>query len=260
MAFGEPPAIFIGQQLAVKKGRRRPFQRAVEQQLPRGTHEQIGAANDLGYSHGRIIRHTGELIRRNIVRPPDHEIAKIPAGDESLGPEMLIVKFNFLPVRDPEAPGILIPAGGRHGPPATGAGIDGFIIAMGGGYGGLNIFAGAGAGINPIVRAQRFQSGAIRIHPFTLIIGTEMPAAIRTLLPVQAKPAQIFDHSRNEFGPAAGAIQILVSQYQNATVLARPFLRSPESARMAKMHKAGRRRGEPPAIPRRDRSSSGLDI
>ena len=84
MAFGQPAAGVIDQQFTVIKGRWRQSQRAIKQQLSCGAYEQIRAPHHLGNAHGRVIRHASELIGRDIIRPPDHKIAKIPPGHETL--------------------------------------------------------------------------------------------------------------------------------------------------------------------------------
>ena len=257
MALGEPSPGFIRQQFAMKKGGGAQVQRPVKQPLPRRAYEQIRSPHDLGNAHRRIIRDAGQLIRRDIVRPPDHKIAKIPAGHEPLRTEPLIQKFNPLPVRHPEAPGKWRPPARRPGSLATCARIDRLIIAMGCRYGGLYVFARAGAGVNPITGTQFFQNGAIALHSRTLVVRAKRAATIRTFAPLQAEPTQILNHRRHILRPAAAPIQILVPQNQGPAALPASFLGGPERPRMTEVHKAGRRRCQPPAIARRGRRTGG---
>ena len=104
MAFGQPDALFVGHQRAVKElGRWHP-KRSMQQQLSGGGREQIGAAHHLRDPHRRVVHHDGKLVSRNPIVPPDDEIAKVLARDESLRPEMAINERNALAIRLAETP------------------------------------------------------------------------------------------------------------------------------------------------------------
>src|SRR5437867_11950240 len=100
MALGEPDAACVGHQGTVKEGGRGKAERAIEQKLPRGGCEQIGAADDFRDSHGGIVHHNRELIGGNIVVPPNDEIAEISSGNEVLLALATIHETNDLAVRD----------------------------------------------------------------------------------------------------------------------------------------------------------------
>ena len=90
MAFGKTNAGFVGRQRTVIKVWRLQPERAVKQKLTGRGQKQISAPDDFGDSHRGVVRDHGELLRRHIVVPPDHEIAKIFAGDELLRSEMAV--------------------------------------------------------------------------------------------------------------------------------------------------------------------------
>ncbi len=102
--FGQPFAIFIQHQFAMKKFRQRQTQGAIKQNLPRGADQQIRAANNFGNFHCRIVHDARELIRGNVVVPPDNEIAKIFSGDKFLFAEIFVVKRNCFAVGNAETP------------------------------------------------------------------------------------------------------------------------------------------------------------
>lgn len=113
--FGQPLALFIHHQCAMKKFRRRQFQRAVKQQLPRRAHQQIRASHDLGDLHHRVVHDAGQLIRRNFIPVPpgpDHKVAEILARHKCLRAEMPVPERNRFAIGNTEAPGEV---GGRVG-------------------------------------------------------------------------------------------------------------------------------------------------
>ena len=102
--FGQALTFFIQHQCAVKKFRRRQTQRPIKQQLPRRARQQIRAAHDLGDLHRRVVNNAGELIRRNIIVPPHHKIAKVLSGHEFLFAVISIGEGNGLAVRNAKTP------------------------------------------------------------------------------------------------------------------------------------------------------------
>ena len=80
-------------------------ERAIQQDLPRGAHEQIRPTHDFRDLHLRIIHHARELISRNVIIAPDHEVAEIFARDKSLFAEIFIMKGDAFTIRNAETPG-----------------------------------------------------------------------------------------------------------------------------------------------------------
>src|SRR5438045_917321 len=95
-----------------------------------------------------------------------------------------------------------------------------------------NILPRAVAWINEATTMKSFEGASVMLLTFTLRIGCKHATYIGTLRPRQSKPAQILQHCGNEFGPAARAVQIFISEDQRATAGPCPFLRDPESPRM----------------------------
>ena len=104
MALREPQPRFISHQIAMVVRRNRQAERTDQEQLPSGRLQQIGTAHDFRDLHGSVIGDHGELIRRNIVAPPNHEVAEIVPCDITLRALMKIVECDLLIVRNPEAP------------------------------------------------------------------------------------------------------------------------------------------------------------
>jgi hypothetical protein len=104
MPLGQSSARFIAQQGTMKKCRWFQIQRPVKQDLPRRAHQQVFTAYHLGDLHGRVVEYTGELIRRNVVMPPDDKITKMPAGDELLWPKIPVGERNNFTVRNAKTP------------------------------------------------------------------------------------------------------------------------------------------------------------
>ena len=84
--------------------RRGQVQGAIEQQLPESRAKQIGSAHHFGDALGGVIHYHCELVSGNIVLSPNHEIAKVNAGDRVLRTGRLIEKLPRFPFRDAETP------------------------------------------------------------------------------------------------------------------------------------------------------------
>jgi len=84
--------------------RGRQIQSAVEQELAGGGFEQVFAADDFGDAHGGVIHDDGELIRGDVVVPPDDEVAEVLPGNQLLGAVTTVCERNDLPIRHLKPP------------------------------------------------------------------------------------------------------------------------------------------------------------
>jgi hypothetical protein len=100
----EPYTSVVCHQWRVKERRDLNSKRAIEESLTGGGNKQVGSADDLRDSHGRVIRDHGELIGWNIVVSPDDEVSEILSSVELLWAEAAIVEADDLAVRNLEAP------------------------------------------------------------------------------------------------------------------------------------------------------------
>ena len=252
MTFGQPFTFFIQHQFAMKKFRRRQTQRTIKQNLPRRAHEQIRAAHNFGNFHRRVVNDTSKLIRRNIIVPPDDEIAKIFSGDEFLFTKISICERNRFTVGNAKAPvefGRWEIGVGRWKFCPTSAGINRLVtFRVRRSHGLLDVSARAGAGINEIPRAQFFQTVAIKFHPPALIVRRELPADVRSFAPFKTEPAQVFNHFRDEFHFETRRVQIFISQNQFAADFSRALLCDPKSFRVTEVQITRRRWREASAI------------
>lgn len=250
VALGEADAGVVGHQGTVVEMRWRGFQSAVEQELAGGAHEQVGAANDFGDVHGNIVHDAGELIGRDIVVAPDDEVAEVFPGNELLRAEVGIVESDGLAIGNAKTPVEF--AAGELGflQVAASAWVNGFVVVIGvrGADSGLEVFARAGAGIH---EASLFQSGdgvAVERVALALIVGCERAADVRAFLPIEAEPAEVFEHGGDELHFAAGVVDVFVAEDEDAAVGPGAFQHGPESSRVAEMEIAGWRRGNPAAV------------
>lgn len=247
----------------MKEPRNRPLQRTVEQDLPGGAHQQVRAANNLRNFHRRVINHTSQLVRRNIVVPPDYEIAKIGPGFKRLHATTSIVKRNILPVGHPKSPTHSGQGPGRDRLRsarrvcnnrwwplvAAGSRIQEFILAHMRCAGGLmNVFPGARARINETALPQYLKCRPIIVHPLALHVRLFRPTNIGTFPPAQAKPAHVIEHRLNKMRAAAGGIEIVHSQHQHTVVRPGAFLGCPERPCVAEVQQPGRRGCDPPPV------------
>jgi hypothetical protein len=89
----------------------------------------------------------------------------------------------------------------------------------------------------------------VLVAPFTLSVRTECPTNIRSFLPTNPEPVQILEHCIGELRFRPLWIQILISQNQDTTGIARSRIRRPESSGMAHMQQSRRRGSNAPPIP-----------
>jgi len=104
MPLGQAVPLVVGEQGAVEKGGWSPAEGAIEQQLPRGGKEEIGAADDFGDLHFMVIDHHGELVGGEIVVTPHDEIAEVCAGRELLVSEVSVDEADGFTVGNTKTP------------------------------------------------------------------------------------------------------------------------------------------------------------
>ncbi len=240
----------IAHQVAMKiSGSQKP-ERLKEQPLTGGAHEQISPAHRLGYLHGRIIHHAGQLISGKIVLPPDHKIAKIFARRELLLPIIGILKGNDFSIRNAKTPTKFWRRLGGFWPLPAGAGINEFItlLLVRSAQRLLDVFSGTGTRVDKSARPKFLKRRAIHGQPLALIIGTKITANVRAFTPLKSKPAQIFEHGGFKPRSDATRIQILISENQATARILGAGLSNPECSSMAQMQIPRRRRRQSATI------------
>lgn len=241
----------IAYQLTVKIARNGECEGAQQQQLPGRRLQQILAPHYLGDAHGDVIDCNRELIRWNAVTPPDEKIAEIAACYGALLAEIQVDKTYFFAVRNAKPP---VHSRGpeeasRVAAAAATSGINRLVVQIVGSAGGLGqVFARAGTWINESSGAQAPPGFQVMSAPLALRIRTIVSAAIRPLVPAKSEPLQVFNHRLRKFGARSLGIEIFVAQDQSAAELDGALGGDPKGARMAKVEKTGRRRGQTTAI------------
>lgn len=111
-----------------------------------------------------------------------------------------------------------------------------------------NVLPRASARIKKTGGAQAMECGAVKFDAFTLVVRRIRTSDVRPFIPGKAEPFQVVNKSGDEFRARAGTIKVFVAKYELAPRSAGAFLRGPESAGMAEVEQASRRRGESSAI------------
>ena len=114
----------------------------------------------------------------------------------------------------------------------------------------LDVLARAGAGIDEAAEVKLLERRPVERKTLALLVGCERAAHVRSLLPVESKPAKVFEHGADELRLGACGIEVFVAQDECASVFARAFLGCPEGQRVAEMEMARGRRREASAIGR----------
>ncbi len=245
VALGQANSGFVKQQIAVVELRRCPGQSTVQEQLPGCRFQQICAAHDLSDFHFGIVDHHRQLIRRNVIAPPNHEIAEIAASEVKLLAEVKVGETDFLTIGHPKPPVHSC----RHievrciGPRTAAPRIKRLIINIVRSACRLcQVFAGAGTRIDETCIPQAAPRGEIVLPPLALGVRRVRPAAIRAFIPSNSQPTEVFDHRVNKLCPAALRIKVVVAENQGSFLLNCPLGRDPEATRVAEMQQTGRRR------------------
>lgn len=104
MPFSQPHSVPIAYQFAVKIIWRGIPECPHQQYLTGCRFQQIGAADNLCYSHHRVVDYDRKLISGNIVAPPYQEVAEITPCNVALLAEIQIAKRDLLAIRCAEPP------------------------------------------------------------------------------------------------------------------------------------------------------------
>ena len=250
MPFRQSFAFVIQHQRAVKKKRHHQTQRAIKQNLTRRADQQIRPAHNFRNPHRRVVHDACKLIRRHIITAPDHKIAKVFSRDEFLLATIPVGEGNNFAIRHAKTPAEFPAPDFRLSIMPAGAGINRLVIVVRvrRTRGNLDIFARASAGIDEISGAQFLQRGAVKIHPFTLVVWRKRAANIRPFAPLKTKPVQICEHRIHKLHLETRGVQILVPQNQDAATGAGALLRRPECSRVTEVQIARRRWREPAPV------------
>ena len=217
--------------------RRGYFESAIQEQLPEGRAQKVGAAHHFGDAHGGVIHHDCELIGRDVVFAPYDEIAEVDARDRALRPGRSIKKLQGFALGNAKAPGHargILGSNNRQVSGPAGARVERLLI-LGMGRAGCvqHIATRAIAGIDQAAVAQFLPRGEIERTAFTL--------QKRSVVPLQTEPAQIFANRLPKPWPAARAIEIFHAQNECAVARPAALLRTPKSDRVAGVQVTGRR-------------------
>lgn len=104
VSFGEADAVSVEEEWGVEKSRSRPAKRAKQEELAKGTHYKIGAADDLGDAKFRVIDDCRELIAWRVVFSPNEKITEIAAGHCVLRAEIFVGENDGFVVGYPKSP------------------------------------------------------------------------------------------------------------------------------------------------------------
>ena len=230
----------VHHQSAMKPFRIHKAKRAVEQDLPSGGLEQIGAAHHLGDSHRGVVGHAGKLVARHSAAglPSRRHTTKSPKSSPATkrcGPRFRSLnsiaspsgtrKRQFAPTawsslltanRISDILSIAATAGAR---------IHRFIVQrirlyicifVGSAQRGSQVLARAATRIKEAAVDQLAPYGHVGFVPLALHVRLERPTDVRALLPGQAQPAQIFQRGIGVLGSAAFAVQVFHAQNEFA--------------------------------------------
>ena len=198
------------------KAGRLQTQQPVQVQLPRRGGKQVCPAHHLGDAHAGIIHHHRQLIGKHPVCPAQVEIAAVPQQVLRVGAHAAVRKGDGL-VRHHQAIGrgflfALFRDLFRRQPPA-GARVDDVAVRGVGCAGGVQLGAGAKAGVYQPHLFQFAVALGIDVPALALVIGRVCAAGAAALVPRKPQPRKVLLQQVGVDAGAALGVQILDAQH-----------------------------------------------
>jgi hypothetical protein len=75
--------------------RRGQVKRALQEELPGGAWQEVGAANNIGYRLLRVVDHDGELVGHNLIAPSNDDISKLAHIEATRSLEAICKAYAF---------------------------------------------------------------------------------------------------------------------------------------------------------------------
>ena len=190
----------------------RQTQKPIQIELPRRRGKQVGPAHDFGDTHPGVVHHDGQLIRKYAVGAAEVKVTAVAQKVFCMFAHTAVGEGDVL-VRHHEAVsrGFLFPLFGDFfgcQPPA-GAGIDDVAVRGVGRTGGMELAAGAEAGIDKPHVFQLFVALGVDAAALALVIWLMGAALAAALIPEKAQPPKVFFQLVGVLAGAALRVQIL---------------------------------------------------
>jgi hypothetical protein len=112
----------------------------------------------------------------------------------------------------------------------------------------FQVFAAAGAWINEAPIAETTPCFEVEVMTLALGVRSERPAYVRTFVPIDAQPAQVFIHGVDEFRPGTLLVKIFVAKNELSSGGECAPVSDPEGTRVPEVKVSGRRRSQPSTI------------
>jgi len=218
---------------------------AVKKQLAKRGCQQVRAPDHFRYLHRDVVHDHGQLIRWNIIAPPNDKIAKIDAGDRCLRSLETIEKSQCFPMGNPETPVRASRSRGTRNDRESGPAspwVKRLVISrVGRAERSLDIPAGAITRVDMAAGPEPFPGVEIERPALALGVRSKETTRVPTFVPIDPEPAQILNDAGDKFRPAPIAVQVFDPQDQFAAAFTRPLERRPKGPGMAQMQKTGGR-------------------
>lgn len=245
VTFGQTAAIFAHDQgkVPVTGCLVGDAQGLIEKQLTRGGIEQVVATDDIGDARAGVVNDDGKLVGWRAVGLGDDEVAELAGGVdgdravEAIGEGEICIGYGKANSRRTRGAGGCLGGSGGGEAAAAGAGVNGSaIFGMGGGGGEFDLLARADAWVSMTGGEQLIGSLSVERKTVGLVDGTDIP--------IEAKPAKIFDCLLVSTGFDTRTVDILDAEEDLPVVLAGEKPVDEECACIAQMQGAGGRWGE----------------
>jgi len=228
---------------------RRVAEGLVEGDLARRVHQVLLAAEHVGDLHRRVIDDHGVVVRRPAVALHDHEVAQLRRPDRHVAKDLVghdEVALRHLEADDHRPAGVAGLLRFGIGREVRWPRIAKALLAalLGGLPHGVELFARLHGVVGLAGVEQPAGVLVIQLAALRLVVGPVRSADLRTLVPLQSEPAQVFEQLLVRRLDVAGLVGVLDAQHEFPAQPLGQQVVEQRRPRSADVQIAGRRRRE----------------
>ena len=249
IALGQSPAVGSNRQRDMPKFRLGPTKLAKEHNLAWRARHEIVSADHLVHTHQIIIHDDRELIRVPSLVPRDDEVPAHARRFEANSSQKEVIPLDQ-PRRHTKSPRkrsvpkrrCIAGATIRTRPRISGP----FIAHVRSARRACDISTRASTRINALALFEPLEHLFIRLGSLRLQVRSRRPTKVRSFIPIQPKPAKVFNRRLRSLDARPRSIQVFDPQDHSSAGMPRRQPGNQKCARMPQMKPPRRRRCQPP--------------
>ena len=209
----------------MREGRHRGAERLVDHDLARRVGQVVVAADDVGDAHHRVVHDRSEVVRGRAVGAEDDEVVELLGVEAHVAVDRVVHEDVAAVERHLDAQGVGLAgldASPRLGGVEVAAGalvaLEGVVALLGGPLVLRELLGRAEAGVGLALRPQALGGLAVDREPVGLLVGAEVAAHERALVPVEPQPAHGAEDDLGVLLRRAGGVGVVDAQDEGPVV------------------------------------------